>query len=304
MDSIKVGKYTVALTNQEKILFSKTKITKGDLVDYYHHVARYMVPHVQNRLLSMHRFPSGIHHEGFFQKDAADYFPSWVKRKKIKRQSGGTVNYVVCNNEATLVYLANLGCITMHIGLGKIDKLDMPDHMIFDIDPSQNDFKGVKIFAQQLRQLLEKKLDLPTFLMTTGSRGLHVLVPLKRIHTFDYVRDFALGCAQLLVADNPKEVTVEVRKNKRRGKIFIDTLRNAFGQTAVAPYSVRPREGAPVATPLNWNELARLKSSQQYTIKNIFKRLNSKGDVWRAIDKHACSLKPAYKKLQQLRDRQ
>lgn len=303
MGTIKVGNHTVTLSNEDKILFPKSKITKGDLIDYYDFVASSMLSHVKNRLLSMHRFPSGIQSEGFFQKDAAEYFPSWIKRKAIKKKEDGTVKYVVCNNAATLVYLANLGCITMHIGLDKIDKLEMPDRMIFDIDPSKNDFARVKKCAQQLKQLLEH-LKLPVFVMTTGSRGLHVVVPLKRVHTFDYVKKFAQQCARLLIAEHPKQMTMEIRKDKRRGKIFIDTLRNAFGQTAVAPYSVRAKEGAPIATPINWNELGRLKISQHYTIKNIVRRLNTKGDVWKTIDKHACSLKSVHKKLQKLLDAQ
>lgn len=151
-----------------------------------------------------------------------------------------------------------------------------------------------------MRVLLEDTLGLPTFVMTTGSRGLHVVVPLKRVHTFEYTKQFARSCAEVLVARNMKILTLEMRKNKRKDRIFIDVLRNSFGQTSVAPYSVRAKPGAPIATPLLWQEIGRLKNAQQYHIKNIFRRLSAQSDPWQDIDKKACSLKKAYKKLQKM----
>ncbi|MCA9770466.1 non-homologous end-joining DNA ligase [Candidatus Dependentiae bacterium] len=304
---IKVGKYKVRLTNQYFALFTgssntfkKIIITKGELIDYYYRIALTMLPHIEDRLLTMHRFPAGIQEKGFFQKDVSDYFPSWIQRKAVKKKTNGIVRYAVCNNAATLVYLANQGCITMHIGLHKIDKMQCPDRMIFDLDPSKKDFAVVKKIAKQLRVLLEDTLGLPTFVMTTGSRGLHVVVPLKRVHTFEYTKQFARSCAEVLVARNMKILTLEMRKNKRKDRIFIDVLRNSFGQTSVAPYSVRAKPGAPIATPLLWQEIGRLKNAQQYHIKNIFRRLSAQSDPWQDIDKKACSLKKAYKKLQKM----
>lgn len=294
MTSVKIGRHTVALTNESRILFPKSKITKGNLIDYYYRIAPVMIPHMKNRPVTMRRFPSGINEEGFYQKDAGDYFPSWIKTKPIKKQSDGIVNYVICNNEATLVYLANQACITPHIWLSKIDKLKYPDRMIFDLDPAKKDFKTVCDVALMIKDVLDY-ISLSSFVMTTGSKGLHVVVPIKRMYHFDWVRSFARDIARLLVDRHPKLLTLEIRKDKRRGRIFIDTLRNAYAQTGVAPYAVRALEGASIATPLRWEEIIKNKiaTAQQFTIKNIFRRISRIGDLWAEINKSAHSLKRA-----------
>ena len=298
---IKIGKHTITIGNEQKILFPKSKITKGELIDYYRRIAPTMLPYLKNRSLTMQRFVDGIGEEGFYQKDASAYFPSWIKRKKVKRQDDGFVNYVVCNDAATLVYLANQVSITNHVWLSKIDKLRYPDRMIFDLDPSKkNDFKRVKQAAKDIKILLES-LGLVSFVMTTGSRGLHVVVPLKRTENFTFVRTFARDVADYMAFQNPKVLTTEIRKNKRRGRIFVDWLRNSFGATGVAPYSVRPKEGAPVATPLTWKELDNPKlAPDKYTIKNIFARLSKMGDPFKGIEKRTKSLKKARNMLDKL----
>ena len=245
MGQIKVGRYLVTTTNEDFILFPKSKITKGELVDYYYEIAPLMVLYTKDRPLTMVRYPRGIDKEGFYQKDAPDYFPNYIKRKTIKKKEGGSTSYVVCNNEATLVYLANQGCITPHLWLSKIDKLDYPNKMIFDLDPPPpgKKFTLIRKTALRLKELLEE-IGLVPFVKTTGSKGLHVVVPLKRTAGFDEVRAFARQIAEQLIMHDPKNLTLEIRKDKRRGRTFIDTLRNAFAQTAVAPYAVRPKEKA------------------------------------------------------------
>ena len=301
MSRVKIGKYTVELTNEDRIIFPKAKITKGEFIEYYRRIAPIMLPYIKDRPLTMHRFVGGIGKEGFYQKDASDYFPSWIQRKPIKKKEGGMVNYVVANNAATLVYLANQYTIAMHIWLSKIDKLKYPDRMIFDLDPAgKATFALVKWTAKQMRNLLENELGLPSFVMTTGSKGVHIAVPLKRVHTFDYVRSFAHDAAELLVAQYPKKLTLEMRKAKRGNRIFVDYLRNAFAQTGVAPYSVRAKPGATVATPIKWEELERV-TPTKYTIKNIFARLARVDDPWKKISQSAVSLKQARKKLDALR---
>lgn len=314
---LKLGKYLVTITHENRILFPKSGITKGELIKYYEKIAPIMLPYMKDRLISMQRFPNGIAQEGFYQKDASDYFPEWIKRVPVKKQEGGTVNYVVCNNAATLVYLANQACITNHIWLSRIDKLNNPDRMIFDLDPagfgrvasgasgrtgakqdqSSNGFIYVQQAAEIIKDFLED-LGLCAFAMTTGSKGMHIIVPLKRKYSFDEVRQFARSVATVLVKKYPERFTLEMRKQKRGKHIFIDTLRNAFGQTGVAPYSVRPKENAPVATPLFWKEVSDIKlTPTKYTIKNIFKRLDDVGDPWEKIDEKACSLDLAQKKI-------
>ena len=246
----------------------------------------------------MQRFPDGITKEGFFQKNASDYFPDWITTIPIKNHGDSTVKYVVINDKATLVYLANQGNITPHTWLSKTDKIDYPDRIIFDLDPAGNaSFKDVQWAASALKTFLEDTLNLPTFVMLTGSRGAHVIVPLKPKQTFDEVRTFALDCAQVLTEQSPNKVTVAMNKSDRGNKIFIDWLRNGFGATGVTPYAVRAKEGAPVATPLTWNDFLHATSSQQYTIRTIFAYLDTHSNPWENLKKQAVSLTKARKKL-------
>lgn len=296
MYSLKIGKQVVKITHGQNILFPQTGITKNELINYYLHIAPTMIPYIKNRPITMHRFTKGIEKEGFFQKNVSEYFPRWIKRVTIAKKEDGVVNYAVCNNAATLVYLANQLCITPHIWLSKIDKLNFPDRMIFDLDPSTKHFAPIIFTAKKLKNILEK-LGLKTFVMTTGSRGLHIVVALDRKNNFDFVRKFAKDVAAILVNKYPKIVTSEIRKIKRGRKIFIDTYRNSFAQTSVAPYAVRAKKGAPVATPIEWREVNSKLKPDKYTIKNIFKRLGQKDDPWKHINKFPCTLKHARKKL-------
>ena len=239
--------------------------------------------------------------EGFFQKDASDYFPQWITRKSITKENGDTVHYVVIDKQATLIYLANQNCITPHLWLSKIDKLNKPDRMIFDLDPADKlPFSAVQDVAKKLKGLLDI-LELPSFYLLTGSRGAHIVVPLKRTHTFDEVRDFAHDIALLLAQQFPKLITTEMRKAKRGKRVFLDWLRNGYSATAVAPYAVRARENAPVAMPITWKELQKKDMiSQKYTIKNAIKHITKVGDIWYDMQKHAVSLKSAQKKLEKM----
>lgn len=301
MSDIKIGRHTMSTSHEDLILFPSSGITKGDLITYYQNIAPIMIPYVTNRPISMQRFPNGIDDEGFYHKDAPDYFPQWIKRFPIKKHEGGYVHHVVINNEATLVYLANQACITIHIWLSKIDKIHYPDRMIFDLDPSGKDFKLVQKAALMFKDFLEQ-LELNAYAMLTGSRGIHVVVPIKRQHPFDWVRSLAHDIGMRFALQNPKMFTMEMRKEKRGSKIFIDTLRNAFGQTGVAPYSVRSKPNASIATPITWQEASSPKlKPDMYTINNIFDRLDKIGDPWESINKHACSLSKAFNIIQELK---
>ena len=311
--SIKSGRHTIDITNSDKILFgksgesqtkltkAKTGITKADLIQYYKTIAPIMVPYCDDRPISMQRFPNGINHEGFFQKDAGDYFPSWITRVEIPKQTNEIVHYVVIDKPATLIYLANQGCITPHIWLSRIDNLEKPDRMIFDLDPADSlSFADVQHVAKQLKKILDD-CNLPTFCMLTGSRGAHIVVPLKRVHTFEEVRTFAHDVATLLAQQFPKSITVTMHKAGRGKRVFIDWLRNGFGATTVAPYAVRAHEGAPVAMPVTWQELLSPRmSSQKYTIKNVNQRIKKVGDVWKGMQQHAVTLTKARKILDKL----
>ena len=176
--TIRAGRYEVKVTNLTKVLFPRDGITKQDLIEYYQRIATWMLAHLRDRPLALERYPDGIDKQSFFQKEAAAYYPKWIERVTVKKV-GGTVRHVVCNNAATLVYLANQACITPHTWLSRVEKLNYPDQMVFDLDPSRDDFDAVKETARSIGELLEK-LDLPAYLKTTGSRGLHIAVPLKQ----------------------------------------------------------------------------------------------------------------------------
>ena len=296
MSKLKFGRYTVETSNEEKLFFPDEKITKGDLINYYQEIADKMVPYLKERPLVMKRYPDGIKGESFFQKEIGDYFPDWIERVKVKKK-GGTVTHVQCDNAATLVYLANQACIELHPWLSRSDKLHYPDQLIIDLDPSGDDFSQAVFGARVLKELFDE-LDLKAFLKTTGSRGLHVLVPLNRRANFDKVREFAQDAAKLLAQRHSDKLTIEARKAKRRGRLLIDTARNAYAQTAVAPYAVRAKPGAPVATPLDWDEIGNKKlNSQSYNVRNIFRRLGRKTDPWKDLPRLGRSLKEARRRL-------
>jgi bifunctional non-homologous end joining protein LigD len=287
---IRMGSITVEADHLDKVFFPDAEITKGDLVEHYRRIAETMLPHVRDRAVSMHRYPDGIGAEGFYHKEAPDYFPDWVARKKLPNREGGDTTYVVVDKAATLVYLADQGTITPHVWLSRTDRPEHPDRMIFDLDPPKDDFEPVRRAARALREALDE-VELVGFVMTTGSRGLHVVVPLDRSADFEEARRFARDLAELVAARRPHELTVEHRKKKRRGRLFLDVMRNAYAQTGVPPYAVRARPGAPVATPLEWGELSDADlRPDRYTVENIFRRLSQKDDPWTGIGRHARSL--------------
>lgn len=293
------GARSFTSANEDKTFFPDAHLTKGDLIDYYERIAEVMLPHLRGRAVAMRRYPNGILGKGFFQKDVPGHFPDWIDTVAVRKE-GGELRQLTAENTVTLAYLANQGCIEIHVWPSRIDKPRHPDRMIFDLDPSGDDFGAVRTAAREAREVLEG-VGLSAFVMTTGSRGLHVVAPLDRRAEFGEVRDFASRVARLLVARAPERLTVEQRKGKRRGRVFVDVMRNAYAQHAVAPYSVRARGGAPVAMPLDWDELADAKlHPQRYTIGNAFRRLSHKDDAWKSLARGARSLHQARRALDDL----
>jgi bifunctional non-homologous end joining protein LigD len=298
-EPVRIGRHEVKITRPGKILFPEDGITKQDLIDYYGRIARWMLPHLQGRPLALERYPDGIDKPGFFQKTTPSYYPVWIKTVIVKKV-GGTVRHVVCDDAATLVYLANQACVTPHTWLSRIDELDRPDQMIFDLDPADSNFEPVKATAQSLDRLL-KQLGLPAYVKTTGSRGLHVAVPLARREEFDSVRAFARELAGVVVSEDPGRRTLEQRKNMRRGRVFVDINRNAYAQLVAPAYAVRARRGAPVSVPLDWNELEREDLRPDgVNIASVFERLEQVGDPWRDFWRRRVSLSRARQKLEKL----
>src|SRR5688500_9178878 len=272
MTEMAVGKHTVEITNEDKVLFPEGEITKGELVQYYRQIAETMIPHMKDRPVSLHRFPNGITQTGFFQKQVSEHFPEWIPRATVEKE-GGELTMMLIEKPADLVFMAQQGTITPHVWLSRIDKPDYPDRLIFDLDPSASGFDIVRFTARAFRELVED-MGLVPFVMTTGSRGLHVTIPLDRTVDFDTAREFAQDLAAVLARRFPDKLTVEHSKSKRGKRLYLDTARNAYAQTGVTPYAVRAKPGAPVATPLLWDEVADPKlTSNRYTIQNIFDRL-------------------------------
>ena len=276
---LQFGPYTVETSNDDKLLFPESGISKADVVAYYRDISDLMLPHLEDRCLTLQRFPDGLGDDGFFQQNRSDHFPDFVECKPLDTAKGDdVVDHIVVNNAAALVYLADQATITFHGWLAPARTPRRPDRVVFDLDPARDDFDDVIDCARLLGEALELSGLVP-YLMTTGSRGLHVVAPLSGKQTFDEVREFARDVARATADRQPKRFTTEQRKKARRGRLYIDVGRNAYGQTAVLPYSLRAIEGAPIATPLDWEELSGGDvSPRQYHIGNLRRRMAQKKD--------------------------
>jgi bifunctional non-homologous end joining protein LigD len=287
----------VEISNPEKALFPDG-LTKRDLADYYQRVAKTMLPHVRGRPVHMQRFPDGIGGEEIQQKQVPDYFPDFVRRARMLRKRGGSVTHALIENAATLAYLADQACITPHVWLSRADRPDNPDQLIFDLDPPGGDVDAARDAARALRELLEE-VRLAAYVKTTGSRGLHVVSPLDRSGGFDDARAFARDLAALVAEREPRRFTTEPRKENRSGRLYIDTARNGYAQTAVAPYAVRALPTAPVACPIDWRELGRVEP-RKFTIANLPRRLAQKADPWAGMWRDARAIGAAHRRLRDL----
>jgi bifunctional non-homologous end joining protein LigD len=294
---LRVGGRTVHVSNTAKVLFPDDGITKGDLIAHYRDVAEVMVPHLRDRPLNLQRFPDGIAAPGFFQQGVSGHFPDWLPTVTVPRRGrGGTVEHAVCDDAAGLVYLANQGTVTFHPWTSRVEHLDNPDLVIFDLDPDPGQgLEVVRAAARAVRRALEE-VGLVPFVQTSGSRGFHVAAPLRPDAAGEAVKAFADDLARLVAGRDPERLTVEQRKANRRGRLFLDTGRNGYAQTAVAPYSVRARPGAPVATPIDWGALGRVEP-RSYRLGNLRRRLARKPDPWAGMAERAGSLAPARARL-------
>lgn len=299
MGEIKVGRRVVKTSSEDRVLFPRDGITKGEVIDYYRRIAKYMVPHLRERRLTMQRFQPNIDAAPVFQKEMPRHFPAWIDSVAVPKHDG-TVTHIVCNNAETLVYLANQGCLTPHVGSQRVDRNSYPDQMIFDLDPSVDDFEQVREAAWSMRQLLEE-IGLTPFPKTTGSRGLHLVVPLDRKLEFKQVRAIAHRIAEVLVRRRPDDVTTEMLKKNRGGKLFLDTNRNGTAQTAVPAFAVRARDGAPVAMPILWEELEdKHINARTWTIRNACERMEGILDPWKGMSSKVRSLSAAANRLAKL----
>jgi bifunctional non-homologous end joining protein LigD len=297
---LKIGAVTLKLTNQNKIYWPDEKISKGELVNYYSEIAPVMLPYLKDRPESLHRFPNGIKAPGFYQKDLdTKTAPAWLKTQQMFSESTGeNIDYLVCNDKATLIYMANLGCIEVHPWNSRIKKPDNPDWLVIDLDPEDIGFEAVVKTALATKKVCDG-FELDCYCKTSGATGLHIFMPLGAKYNYDIARNMANLIAQRVHELLPDITSLERQPKKRQKKVYPDFLQNSRGQTLAAPYSVRPRAGATVSTPLEWGEVNAKLNPAAFTIKTILKRVEKKGDLWKPVLGTGVNLKKAITALSQ-----
>jgi bifunctional non-homologous end joining protein LigD len=293
---IRAGRRSVRISHPDKVLFGADGIAKADLARYYAAVAPVMAPHLRDRPLNLWRWNTGIDGPRIVQQEIPRGAPDWVRRVVVSKRGGGEVCHAVGGEPATLVWLANQNCITPHAWSSRADRPDRPDRIVFDLDPPDLDaFEQVREAALALGELL-RELGLEPFAMVTGSKGVHVIAPLRRTLVADVVRERAREIGEDLAARHPATLTTSWRKEGRGGRVLVDTARNTYAQTVVAPYAVRAIPGAPVATPLAWEELSDAElHPRRWTLRTLPARLEERGDPWAAIARSARTLPRASK---------
>ena len=271
---------SIAVSHPERVVFPDVGITKGEVVAYYAAVGEAMLPYLEGRALTVERFPKGTHEEGFMQKNAPDHYPDYIERVPVPKEGGGETVYPVIRTAEAIVYLANQGVITFHIPPTLADDLDRPDWVIWDLDPSDSGVEKVRKGAHTLREML-KTMGIEAAVMTSGSRGYHLRAKVLQGPSSDDVAGFARGLAVLASEAHPDLFTVEFKKKNRGDRVFIDWLRNAPLATAVAPWSLRARKNAPVATPLEWSEVDEV-APDAIDLKSAVTRAES--DPWAGLE--------------------
>jgi bifunctional non-homologous end joining protein LigD len=281
----------IEISHPDRVVFPETGITKGELVEYYTRVAPLLLPHLRGRPLTMQIFPKGVGEPGTYIKERRKHFPDWVGSADVpiseatKKKRGDTLLMPVVETADALRYIANQGMVTPHVWLARADDPDHPDRLVFDLDPSTDDLGIIKDTALELREVLTDRGLVP-FVKSTGSRGLHVTVALDRSATVDEVRAFASDVAEELVARHPDTLTTAFSKAERGDRLYLDILRTGRSQTEVAAYGVRGKEGAPVAAPLEWDEVRSFEPGRWH-VRNLFRRMARRDDPWRDLDASA-----------------
>jgi bifunctional non-homologous end joining protein LigD len=271
----------VTLTNLRKPFWPELSITKGDLLQYYATVAPVLLPHLQDRAMVMKRYPHGAHGDFFFMKRAPSPRPAWIETCNVEHRSGTVIDFPMIQDVAALLWVVNLGCIDLNPWYSRCDDLDRPDFLHFDLDPVKGaGFSEVREAALALRESLDA-LDMPSYPKTTGSKGIHVYVPILRGPSQKEVWSFAKALSYTLAERQPKLLTVEYRvANRPRGRVLVDYNQNAWGRTLASIYSVRPRARAPVSMPVTWQEVSRGIEIEDFRIDNAPERIRGRGDLW------------------------
>ena len=298
MTTARVDGREVSLSNLDKVLFPDVGITKGEVVRHHLDLADRLLPHLRDRYLVLRRYPDGIDHDGFFQKQAPDHLPDWIRTARIDKREGGSTDHIVCDDAATLAVVANLGTIELHTLLAPVGRPSHPDRLIIDLDPSTEDLSPVVEGARALRRLL-RSLDVRATVSSTGSRGVHVHVLLDGEATFDDTRELAGRLADAVVDAHPDRFTTAHRKADRGDRLFLDVLRNGYGQHAVVPFSLRARPGAPVSVPLRWSEATSSSFDPRHTtLRTVQRRLAAqRSDPWTGRERHRYSVASLHDRL-------
>ena len=282
---IKIEKQKLKLTNQNKVYFPKEGITKGDVIAYYQSISKYILPHLKNHPQSLNRHPNGVTGLSFFQKDASEETPDWIKTHKIFSESTDKyINYIICNDKATLAYLNNLGCIELNIWASNIYNEEKPDYLVLDLDPSEkNTFEDVIETSLAIKEIFET-LGFDGFPKTSGSSGIHIYVPMHAKYSYEQVKNFAHLLMQMVQKKLPNLTTLERSLQKRdKNKIYLDYLQNRRGQTIASVYSLRPKNGSPVSMPLEWKEVRFGLRPTDFNIHNALERMKEKGDLFKPV---------------------
>ena len=283
------------------MLFPGDGITKGDLFEYYGEIAPAIVPHLKNRPFTMKRWREGLKGGSFFQKQAPKGMPSWIKTRQFRTwpREGGSrlVDFPLVNDRETLLWMVQMHCIDMNAWYSRVDKPERPDYVVFDLDPpeSRNGFTQAIRVAHLVRQALER-LELDSHVKTSGADGIHVLVPIARRSTYADTYEFAERLSRALEGENPGLVTTEWLKKKRRG-VLVDHRQNGHGKTIASPYSVRPKAGAPVSTPLRWKELGEKVRPRDFGMREAVARVEKHGDLFEPVLQGGQALGPALRQL-------
>jgi bifunctional non-homologous end joining protein LigD len=294
---ILIGRRILELTHLDKIYWPKEGYTKRDLIEYYRRMAPLVLPYLKDRPESLHRHPNGIEGESFYQKNVDHQPPDWIQTATIHSESDDKdVRYAVIEDEASLVYFANWGCIEMNPWLSRVGSLERPDWLLLDLDPEGIGFDAVIEAAQEIRTTLEA-LDIPSYPKTSGATGLHIGIPLGAKYDYEQSKTFAEIVMRMVQRKLPKTTSVERMPKKRQKKVYLDFLQNRKGQTMAAPYSLRPKPGAPVSTPLKWNEVKKGLDPSAFNIKTIEKRADKVGDLWGPVLGKGVNLKKVLERL-------
>jgi bifunctional non-homologous end joining protein LigD len=302
-EDVRIGRRSVRVTSADRVLFPGDGVTKGDLVSYYVDVAPALVPHLRNRPFTLKRYPHGIRERPYFQKQAPQGLPSWIPTRQFRTwpREGGSrlVDFVLVNEPAAVAWMVQMNCIDMNAWYSRVDKPERPDYVVFDLDPpeSRNGFTQAIRVAHLVREALER-LELRSYVKTSGADGIHVLLPITRRSTFPETYELAELVSRKLEAENPGLVTTEWLKKKRRG-VLVDHRQNGHGKTIASAYSVRPKPGAPVSTPLRWEELGEKVRPRDFGMREALERVERHGELFEPVLKGGQGLGAALKKLRE-----